>query len=128
MKMDAKEFLNELALMYGHKRYHYLTIYDKMRCKLIFPADFDLLIEAAEKHARERKTIFVADEMTNVYTFEVTYVDSAGATERTEEEKRLQMEHLEHLLKESGYFPNADDIKCVGMQQFMTKKHEEEKA
>lgn len=66
--------------------------------------------------------------MTNVYTFEVTYVDSVGATERTEEEKRLQMEHLEHLLKESGCFPNADDIKCVGMQQFMTKKHEEEKA
>ena len=56
----------------------------------------------------------VADEITEVYTFEITYIDENGG---------LRGITSENVMKNRL---NADDVKLVRAQQFITKSHEEE--
>ena len=62
----------------------------------------------------EQLKVIVADELTEIYTFEVTYINENGGLRGITSEKVLK-----NLL-------DADDVKLIRRQQFITKCHEEE--
>lgn len=67
--------------------------------------------------------VLIPDEVVNEVTFEATYVDKAGVL-LSEEGKAERMKLLEELVKHA--LPQADNVRCVKIQQFITKGHEEE--
>lgn len=66
----------------------------------------------------------VPDEITRVYTLEVTYVDKGNCVWGGEKMKEWREIIVPTLIDNA--FPNADDVKCVKIQQFITKAHEED--
>ena len=65
----------------------------------------------------------VADEMTRVFTFEVSISDTAS--EVTNEELQRYGRHLAESLADEDLYC-ADSVRCIREQQFITKSHEEE--
>lgn len=69
----------------------------------------------------------VPDEITRVYTIEVTYVEKGGRVWGEEKMKDWRKDVAPQWLKWIGKaFAGADDVKCAKVQQFVTKCHEEE--
>ena len=79
-------------------------------------------LEHHPEHA-PRKTVLVPDEIVNELTFEATYVDKRGV-ELSPEAKEMRMGFYTDLVREA--LPNADSVRCVRLQQFVTKAHEED--
>lgn len=69
------------------------------------------------------KNRIVPDEITRVYTIEVTYVIKDGHVHDEEITKQWRKAIAPDLIDR---FPEADDVKCVKVQQLITKCHEEE--
>lgn len=65
----------------------------------------------------------VPDEITRVFTIEVTCVHKDGSEWGEETIKRWRKVVVPQWL--NGVFPSADDVKCVKIQQFVTRCHEE---
>lgn len=115
-------------------------IYDKIDevCKAFDEAIKQIRADIEKRRQEQqkpRKTRLVADEIVRVYTVEITYVDKGDAQYRiparelNEQQKRRNMNIAEasfgKMLWENGSEP--DDVRCVRLQQFITKAHEEQK-
>lgn len=65
----------------------------------------------------------VGDEYTDVYTVQITYC-GAHKHERNEDGMRKAGENIINIIR--PLLANADDVRCVRAQQFITKSHEVE--
>lgn len=96
-------------------------------CNIANPVTWDYIFDEVEQwdkaHPAPKHTLYIPDEIVNEVTFEATYVDKAGVL-LSEEGEKERMKLLEGLVKPA--LPNADSVRCVKIQQFVTKGHEEE--
>lgn len=94
-------------------------------CRLFEARNGEELLETLRAIWEEerKRTVYIPDEIVNEVTFEATYVDKAGVL-LSEEGKAERMQLLEELVKPA--LANADSVRCVKIQQFVTKGHEEE--
>lgn len=82
-----------------------------------------------EEHSKwvrdHAKTRYVPDEMTRVYTVEITETckrgEAPGSIELTQSEAKTLCKTLEKVLETNL---EADDVKVTSFQQFVTKGHE----
>ena len=65
----------------------------------------------------------VADEVTRVYTLELTQV---GVSERETGDLMALGQDIANEFAAKAYPYNVDDVRCIRAQQFITKSHEEE--
>lgn len=65
----------------------------------------------------------VADEVTRVFTVEITQI---GATEHNEEYLKSIGQAIAEEFAAKAYPFNIDNVRCIRAQQFITKCHEEE--
>lgn len=95
-------------------------------CNVMNPVTWDYIFEEVERwaqeHPKQKPTLLIPDEIVNEVTFEATYVDKAGVL-LSEEGKAERMQLLEELVKPA--LANADSVRCVKIQQFVTKGHED---
>lgn len=82
-----------------------------------------VLEEVGDNIYFDPKHRIVPDEVMRVFTIEVTYADKGDCVWSGEKIKKWREIVVPTLI--DGAFPNADDVKCVKVQQFVTKAHEE---